>query len=169
MGGAARFWRRGGNLPRPGLPPEGETGKGANPIPCCRRLFAAGFPLLLAPGHARPILLLSPAPPVLTTRPPCFPKSSFDAIDDGIAWSGGVPLIEPRADTLLGQCGGEEARGLSVRLVVTFMGPPASAERSGDLSHDAVMVGWPTPPTTNWISPVSAQIPWAFKEAKLVP
>ena len=78
-----------------------------------------------------------------------------------------VPLIEPRADTLLGQCGGEEARGFSVRLVVTIMN--TCIGRTIQYVDDAVMVGWPTPPTTNWISPVSAQIPWAFKEAKLVP
>jgi hypothetical protein len=38
--------RRGGNPPRPGLPPEGETGKGEIQIPRCRRLFlslAAGW------------------------------------------------------------------------------------------------------------------------------
>ena len=29
--------RRGGNPPRPGFPPEGETGKGEIQIPCCRR------------------------------------------------------------------------------------------------------------------------------------
>ena len=39
MGGAARFWRRGGNRPRPGFPPEGETGKGG-----FRFLAAAGYP-----------------------------------------------------------------------------------------------------------------------------
>ncbi len=38
MGGAARFWRRGGNRPRPGLPPQGETGKGGSKF-----LAAAGF------------------------------------------------------------------------------------------------------------------------------
>src|SRR5580700_7237632 len=38
-GGAAWFWRRGGNPPRPGLPPEGETEKGESKflIPWCRR------------------------------------------------------------------------------------------------------------------------------------
>jgi hypothetical protein len=44
VGGAARFWRRGGNLPRPGLPPEGETGKGE-----FKFLAAAGNYLLAIP------------------------------------------------------------------------------------------------------------------------
>jgi hypothetical protein len=35
---ASSVFRRGGNHPRPGLPP-GETGKGYQ-IPCCRRLFS---------------------------------------------------------------------------------------------------------------------------------
>ena len=38
VGGAARLWRRGGNLPAPAFPPEGETGKGETQF-----LAAAGY------------------------------------------------------------------------------------------------------------------------------
>src|SRR5579863_5557224 len=41
VGGAARFWRLGGNPPTPAFPREGETGKGAIQIPCCRRLITS--------------------------------------------------------------------------------------------------------------------------------
>src|SRR5438067_1114903 len=68
-GGAARFWRRGGNLPRPGLPPEGETGKGENQIPCCRRRLAAIFPSSSPPATPLHSFPTAPLLPVSTTRP----------------------------------------------------------------------------------------------------
>src|SRR5579864_4170611 len=67
VGGAARFWRLGGNPPTPAFPREGETGKGAIQIPCCRRLITSAA----APGICRP----TATPQVLTaTQKPEFPR-----------------------------------------------------------------------------------------------
>jgi hypothetical protein len=56
--------RRGGNPPRPGLPPEGETGKGEIQIPRCRRLFLSRPPVGEG-GRGRLSAWRSPLSPML--------------------------------------------------------------------------------------------------------
>src|ERR1035441_2007675 len=66
VGGAAWFWRRGGNPPAPACPRRGKRERGGIQIPCCRRRLPPGLPPEVALRRSLPQVFTA-------TRKPEFP------------------------------------------------------------------------------------------------
>src|ERR1017187_7548890 len=94
VGGAAWFWRRGGNPPAPACPRRGKRERGGIQIPCCRRRLPPGLPPEVALRRSLPKVFTA-------TRKPEFPKKKDFLPRPPFQNCTGPPVGPPTFDKIL--------------------------------------------------------------------